>query len=175
MRKFVLPALIAAIVTGAPLQADDQSEPCSAPEYRQFDFWVGNWEVFDSQDAKVGENRIAKVFGGCGLHENWQSAKSAFRGSSYNTYDAVRRVWHQTWIDNAGQLLLLEGGLDDDGRMVLSGERDRRDGSGRVIDRITWTPNADGTIRQHWQASTDGGTTWQTVFDGLYRRLPPEG
>ena len=41
---------------------------------------------------------------------------------------------------------------------------------GTSLNRITWTPNQDGTVRQHWENSRDEGATWQTVFDGLYTR-----
>jgi hypothetical protein len=53
--------------------------------------------------------------------------------------------------------------------MVLTGET-VRPGGVQQMERITWTPNADGTVRQHWEQSADGGKTWETAFDGLYRR-----
>ena len=65
-------------------------------------------------------------------------------------------------------MLELAGGLVD-GKMVLSGERKLRDGR-TLTNRITWTPNADGSVRQHWEQSFDGGKVWTTVFDGTYRR-----
>ena len=34
---------------------------------------------------------------------------------------------------------------------------------------------ADGTVRQHWETSGDGGATWATAFDGLYRPLAADG
>ena len=37
-----------------------------------------------------------------------------------------------------------------------------------VINEIIWTPNADGSVRQRWRTSADGGKTWQTAFDGHY-------
>jgi hypothetical protein len=57
--------------------------------------------------------------------------------------------------------LLLHGGLKD-GAMVLQSE----DGS----QRITWTPQSDGRVRQHWESTTDGGQTWTTAFDGMYQK-----
>jgi hypothetical protein len=44
------------------------------------------------------------------------------------------------------------------------------DPSATPLNRITWTPNPDGTVRQRWDQSTDSGATWTTVFDGLYAR-----
>ena len=142
--------------------ADAQPMSCQAPEHRQFDFWVGDWRVTTPDGKHAGDNRIEKVLDGCALHESWQGA-SGGRGFSYNAYDRDRKVWHQTWVDRQGNLLLLEGGLRD-GAMVLEGAQ------GATLNRITWTPNKDGSVRQHWEASADQGKTWQTAFDGLYRR-----
>ena len=74
-------------------------------------------------------------------------------------------MWHQTWVDNTGRLLLLEGGLSD-GAMVLEGTT-QRDGKS-VRHRITWTPRDGGTVQQVWAISQDDGATWTTAFDGLY-------
>ncbi len=142
---------------------------CSAPEHRQFDFWIGEWEVRNPADKVVGRNRIAAVHKGCALFENW-AGDGGFTGSSLNIYDADRRKWHQTWVDNSGGLLQLEGGLVD-GRMVLQGDaRDAARPGVVTINRITWQPLADGRVRQLWEASTDKGTTWKTVFDGFYKK-----
>ena len=82
-------------------------------------------------------------------------------------YDAARQVWHQTWVDSSGTLLLLEGGLRGKS-MVLEGQT--RGADGQVTrHRITWTPNPDGSVRQHWE-STDTQAQWRTAFDGLYTR-----
>lgn len=141
--------------------------PCAAPEYRQFDFWVGAWDVYNPQGQTVGANRITVEQGGCVLHEHWTGAKGG-TGESFNIYDRARGAWHQTWVSAQGVLLLLEGGLNEAGEMVLSGSSLSR--TGTVLNRITWTPHADGSVRQHWEVSGDGGEQWRTVFDGLYRR-----
>jgi hypothetical protein len=65
-------------------------------------------------------------------------------------------------------VLLLDGRFEN-GAMRLEG-RSPTAGGGEQIDRITWTPNPDGSVRQHWEQSTDGGKSWQTAFDGLYRK-----
>jgi len=152
------------------LQAQAPLPSCTAPEHRQFDFWVGEWSVHRAADGKyAGQNRIDSVLGGCALHEQWTGA-GGVKGNSYNAYDAARGVWHQTWVDNGGLLLQLDGGLQGDS-MVLEG--DSRDVSGALRrQRIRWTPNADGSVRQHWQSQAADGS-WQTVFDGYYRRHVP--
>ena len=147
--------------------------PCAAAEYRQFDFWVGDWQVTQNGEP-AGTNSIHPVHGGCALRENWQgTGEGGISGSSFNIYDQARGTWHQTWVDSSGSLLLLDGSLVD-GSMVLTGQRPTRDGSGQATHRSTWTPNADGSVRQLWEASKDAGSTWSVVFDGLYvRRAQP--
>lgn len=139
---------------------------CGDPAYRQFDFWLGQWEVRKPDGSLAGSNRIEKEYGGCVLHERY-ATPGGYRGESLNTYDPARQVWHQTWVDNSGLLLLLEGRLVD-GRMVLEGAGRGPDGAA-VRHRITWTPNPDGSVRQFWE-STDAGGAWTVAFDGLYRR-----
>lgn len=142
---------------------------CSTESYRQFDFWIGDWEVSENGQP-AGTNSIASIMGGCALQESWQgSGPGGLSGTSFNIYDRANDRWHQTWIDSSGTLLQLDGGLVD-GKMVLSGERPKRDGSGMALHRITWTPNEDGTVRQYWEASTDDGASWTVLFDGLYVR-----
>jgi hypothetical protein len=165
MKAMPLILLLLATVTCAQEESAEPA-PCAGEQYRQFDFWVGSWDVTaDGQPA--GHNEIRKIHGGCALAESWLSARGNFSGSSLNTYDRATDRWHQTWVDTAGTLLELDGGFSG-GRMVLSGQRPGPDGT-VVKHRIAWTPNEDGTVRQHWQTSVDG-ESWTTVFDGLYTR-----
>lgn len=144
--------------------------PCADAEHRQFDFWIGAWNV-TANGNPAGHNRIEVILGGCALREQWTSARGGFAGTSLNLYDKARGVWHQSWVDTSGQLLQLDGGIED-GRMVLEGKRPGGNG-GEVTHRITWTPNEDGTVRQFWQSSADGGE-WTTLFDGLYVKAGEE-
>jgi hypothetical protein len=160
--------LVAGAQEGSPPAAPETS-PCDAAEYRQFDFWIGDWNV-TSDGQQAGTNSIHAVHGGCALQENWQgTGEGGISGSSFNMYDKATGKWHQTWVDASGTLLLLDGGLVD-GAMVLGGQRPTRDGSGQANHRITWTPNADGSVRQLWEATKDDGATWSVLFDGLYVR-----
>ncbi len=139
---------------------------CTDPAHRQFDFLVGDWEVFQPNGKLAGVNRIEKKHGGCVLHEQY-STPTGYTGESLNTYDATRKLWHQTWVDNGGLLLLLDGRLVE-GRMVLEGPG--QDAKGVAIrHRITWTPNPNGTVRQFWE-STDASGKWTVAFDGTYKR-----
>ena len=146
--------------------AAQAAAPCDGPEFRQFDFWVGEWQV-NSPDGKFhGTNRIEREYGGCVIHEHYITGRG-YSGESLNIYDASRKVWHQSWVDNSGTLLMLEGHLID-GRMVLEGDATGTDGQVSK-QRITWTPNADGSVRQLWE-SRDAKGEWSTSFDGIYTK-----
>lgn len=144
---------------------------CTAPEHRQFDFWVGSWTVADSAGRVLGESDVVRMPGGCGIREHWRGAGGGV-GMSLNAWRAGPGQWTQFWV-GAGAVLELAGGLDADGRMVLQGERQTADGP--LLDRIAWTPLPTGVVRQRWDVSRDGGESWQPSFDGLYRpRADPE-
>jgi hypothetical protein len=158
------------VAAQSPAPPPPAPRPCIAPEYRQFDFWVGHWDVKDAQGTVVGTNRITREYEGCVLQEHWEArGPQKQTGSSFNTWSAAAGKWHQTWVDSTGGFLLVEGGLVD-GKMVLAGEMPSRVGGGRVRHRITFSPSPAGTVRQLWESSRDAGTTWTVVFDGLYVR-----
>jgi hypothetical protein len=173
-RTLCIAALSAALGYGAPLSAQGNAQqPCSAQQHRQFDFWVGDWEVVDTAGQVAGHNRITREMGGCVLREEWTSAAGG-TGSSLNIYDAASGQWHQTWVDASGTLLLLDGGLQSDGVMVMEGERPAAGGA-TAHNRITWTRQTPDRVRQLWQVSAGGGASWRTLFDGTYRRIAAPG
>ena len=168
MKSIPLLLLLLPLLAAAQPEAAEtpSAGPCDAPEYRQFDFWLGDWNV-SADDQVAGSNSIRQIHGGCALEENWQGAGAGgISGSSFNIYDRATGKWHQTWVDASGTLLQLDGGLTD-GNMVLSGSRPADSGA-TALHRISWTPNEDGSVRQLWETSLDGGASWSVLFDGLY-------
>jgi hypothetical protein len=117
----------------------------------------------------VGTNSITSILNGCSLHERY-STPTGYAGESFNIYDGSRGVWHQTWVDMTGALLVLEGGFRD-GAMVMQGETRAGDGS-KVLNRISWSlvEGDPDRVRQYWETSGDGGESWSPAFDGLYLR-----
>jgi len=161
---------LAAAAGDAPAASPPSPRPpkaCAAPEYRQFDFWLGDWTVTDPKGDVAGTNVITLEMGGCVLHEHWVGSKGG-NGESFNIYDGATKQWHQTWVDNGGTLLSLNGGLVD-GRMVLSGPGQGPKGE-PITNRIAWEKLADGRVRQKWDVSSDGGKTWTNSFDGYYAK-----
>lgn len=164
--KLILIAVAFGVFTTS--YGQNNSNSCATENHRAFDFWVGEWKVLNPKGKEAGRNQIKVEQGGCVLVENWSSADGVFKGTSYNFYNASTEKWNQTWVDNQGGSLLLEGNIQN-GAMVLSGKSKGPQGQWQ-LDRITWTPNGDGTVRQHWQVSTDEGKSWATSFDGTYHR-----
>ncbi|ALS96954.1 hypothetical protein [Lacimicrobium alkaliphilum] len=141
---------------------------CQSDSFNQFDFWLGSWRVF-AEGQLAGLNHISKDLNNCVIREHYKT-DNGYEGRSFNIYDAKRDLWHQTWVDNTGLLLVLEGRFQQ-GNMQLSGEGITDKGE-KVLHRITWTPNMeDNTVRQHWQYSKDMGQSWSSLFDGRYKKI----
>lgn len=147
--------------------ADPPRVPCSRPEFRQFDFWVGEWEVTTPDGKPAGRNSVTRPLGDCVIQEHWVGARGG-RGESYNTFDRVGGKWHQVWVDDSGTYLSLEGGLVG-ADMVLVGPQQTREGKPHQ-DRITWKPVGPDEVHQIWEVSADSGKTWTVQFHGVYRR-----
>lgn len=170
MRPLILLAVLALLAMSAPLKAQDEAKPCPccSEPYRQFDFWLGDWEAYGPTGNLAGTNHIVLLHGQCVIQENWSSGGGSFTGTSYNYYDAADETWNQTWVDNQGGNLQLKGSWNGAAMVLLSEPATTADGV-TSQSRITWTPNEDGTVRQHWELTKDGGLTWSTLFDGLYK------
>lgn len=171
MASFSLPAAVFAGFLAAVLYVPDGPRPaapakaCSGAEFRQFDFWIGEWDVVNQQGRPAGTNRITDIESGCALLERWTGAGGA-TGTSLTFYDRADGRWHQAWMDGKGQALRLSGGCRGS-RMVLESTR----AEGRV-ERVSWTRVEGGRLRQVWESSSDEGKTWTVVFDGTYIKRP---
>lgn len=170
IRAFCISGTLALWMCASPAVAQTTPASCSSPEYHQFDFWIGNWEVTDVADPKTvsAHARVERILDGCVLKETYVGS-SGVTGQSFSIFDRTRGVWHQTWVTSHGQLLVVEGGLTD-GKMVLSGADKTPDGKDRLV-RGTWSPEKDG-FRETAVRSTDGGKTWEPWFDLNFRPVP---
>jgi hypothetical protein len=166
MASIALPLLLA--LATAPAPAPPAAPTCAAPEHRQFDFWIGEWTVVGKKAGKqVGESRITSAAAGCAIVEEWTSPGGA-DSRSLNLYNRNLGAWEQFWVDSQGNRLQLQGGLRD-GAMVLETPPNADGTRPRRHDRITWSADAEGRVRQLWETSIDGGE-WSVQFDGLYTR-----
>ncbi len=169
----------------APAQAPPPKPfDCSAPEHRQFDFWIGEWDVVPNPEtaapgqppppagSKPASNVITKGHDGCVLIENWTA--SGQTGQSFNMYDRTSRRWHQTWVDNSGGLHQYWGSLEN-GNMVFHGEVPMGAASkvaGRRWVRLTFFPMGPDKVRQFSETLNMDGT-WSTGYDLIYTRRKP--
>lgn len=157
--------VIAVTVLAVRISAAPALPGCTTANDRQFDFWVGDWNVYDPTGKQLqGTNTVTLDLGRCVVHEHWKGTDGSV-GESFNFYYPETKKWHQTWVSNAGYLLL-DGGMVGKS-MVLTGSRTGRTGR-HVIDRISYTPDVGGSVRQIWDLSIDGGKTWKNTFDGKY-------
>lgn len=141
--------------------------PCKAsPEFRQFDFWIGEWDVRNPQGVPAGSSIIQLILGQCIILENWSSS-SGSNGKSFNIFYTTDRKWHQSWVDDKGTFTHYVGGIID-GKMVL--DADIIVGGKAAIARMTFSKLPNSDVRQHGENSTDKGKTWTTTFDLTYVR-----
>jgi hypothetical protein len=152
------------IVLALLLAQAPAAQPCSSAEYRQFDFWVGEWAVHNPRGQQVGTNRIEQIEGGCGLQENWTAANGT-TGRSISAYHAATGKWFQAWVGGGGSILLLEGRYEGNG-MTLTGPS--LNAGKPTANRITWSRLPGGKVRHLWEQSADEGKTWTVAFDGTY-------
>lgn len=157
--------------TAAGPVASEIADACTAEQFRQFDFWLGHWDVNEPGKDPVASNHILRVAGGCALLEAYRHDRG-FNGQSLSWYDAEKAQWRQLWLDSSGLQLKLAGGSPAPGQMRLEGKPRTLESGETVRDRITWTALDDGRVRQLWEISRDEGGRWQTVFDGYYQRQP---
>ncbi len=144
--------------------------PCTAPEFDQFDFWVGDWDVYpNGANQLVAHSKIEKLYSNCAVRENWMPLKGG-AGGSLNGYDPASKTWHQTWIGSQPGRVEFTGGFTG-GKMVLTGNWRNVNGPGQhALIRMSYSKNSDGSVRQHGEQSIDHGLTWTDSFDFIYRR-----
>ena len=178
--KWRLTLATALLLAGPMADADTDgpdAPPCTGERYTEFDFWLGEWEAYDTNDGSLqGLEHVTKDLDGCVLRQDWHQQSDRYRppgseqrmrGSSVTgrNANAAAGEWWQTWTDNAGSYIVVAGGLED-GVMVLTGVV----GNSPYLRKWHWQPQPDGSVRSWGDASQDRGATWQTVWDITYRR-----
>jgi tetratricopeptide (TPR) repeat protein len=144
-----------------------KKNPCLySKEARQFDFWIGDWDVF-VQGQKVGENLVEVEVGGCTLVENWKNNQGG-TGKSLNSYNAGKKKWQQYYVGSQGGVLEFEGELKGN-VMSFTAETINPNGS-KTMHIFEFHDLPDKTVRQSWQQSTDDGKTWNMVWDSIYKK-----
>ena len=143
---------------------------CSAPEKRQLDFWVGHWDVsITGQGTSIATSEIQALPSGCGISEHYDSPAAPgghYQGWSYSGYDGKDGQWHQMYLDTQGHVTWYSGRLAGNA-LVLTAP-----GRAGALQRMSYIPGGDGSVRQVGETSTDGGASWTPGYDYTYRRRP---
>ena len=156
-----------------------RKSPCLSDEvYRQFDFWIGDWEVYNLKGKKSGDSRISLILDSCVILEEWTSITLpngfVYRGKSMNTYDASAQQWQQNWTDNVGGNTHYVKGKFEDNKMVFETVPFAVSKDTMAIMRLTFFNLGSAKVRQFAQISKDNGATWATQYDLEYRRKKEE-
>ena len=162
---------ITILASAAPLSRSSAqtspSSPCpGTPEYRQFDFWVGEWDVTD-RGKTIATSSIQRIIGDCIIFENYTQGQ-VFSGKSFNFFDATLRKWRQTWVDSNGNVSEFVGEFRDNA-MHLEGESHRQNGK-KILRRMIVSSLGPDRVRQYSERSLDGGMTWGIAYDYIYIR-----
>jgi len=170
-RMLRLAGLLALIAAAPAVAQSPAATPpaCAGPERAEFDFWVGEWDVFPAKGgAQVARSTIERLYNGCAVRENWKPFSGA-SGGSLNAWQPESRTWKQAWIGSDGQWVEFTGRREGPA-MVMQGRWPNVLGPGKDGDvRMSYTPVADGAVRQFGEVSVDG-KTWKPLFDFVYRR-----
>ena len=172
MSRGIAIALLSALAWNTTAFAVEKSTtPACAgvAEYHQLDFWIGDWDTFDSdtpKDPSVARAHVDAIAEGCAIHELYEQ-NDGLIGDSILSYDPVRKQWQQTWVTNRGSIMAIVGDFKD-GALVLQGEVHLKNGT-TVMQRVTWKHQNDG-VREFAVLSKDGGKSWAPSFDVLFRK-----
>lgn len=147
-------------------------KPCETnPKYNEFDFWIGEWEVYDLKQNIAGYSKISKILDNCVVLEEWTSASKqqglVFSGKSYNSYNSSSKQWQQNWVDNTGgSNEYLIGFFESDAMHFKS--RSFFNGKISSVRKLTFYKLTNGKVRQHGEISDDEEKTWATEYDLEY-------
>jgi len=147
-------------------KVDQNAHPCERSEFRNFDFWVGEWDV-TAAGSPAGSSSIQKILNNCVILENYSSV-SGYAGKSFNSYDPHTTEWTQYWIDNAGASVEFHGKYAD-GQLVYESDSVNPDGA-KIHRKMTFVKLSENQVRQFSVQTQDGGKTWTPEYDLLYTR-----
>lgn len=157
------------------ISSSNAQKPCNDPVYRQFDFWVGEWEAFNPKGNKGGDSKISIILDSCIILEEWTSAGTTqqgikYMGKSFNTYNRSTKQWQQTWVDNVGGSTEFLRGERSDGKIIFYADKVVGPKGEIFMRRLTFTKLSGDKVRQFGERSDDQGKTWATEYDLEYRR-----
>jgi hypothetical protein len=172
-RTIIALALVTVLMSGKSWSVDSASAPCDTAQHHQFDFWVGDWQVFDaSTNQLVAFDRVEKHSQGCIVQQNLTMVTDLYRregvgyrmtGIGVNRFDG--QSWLELWADNQWGAIVLRGMPSAGKAMVLttiipSRKRDLR---------LEWEKRPDGSVRALQYVAPAGSGKWELYGDLIYR------
>ena len=164
-----VPALTLTIASATARAADSCHDD---PRFAQFDFWVGDWQVY-MNDKPVGRNTITKDANGCVIREHWVNSGGT-DGYSLRYFNPLADRWQMLWVSDSYSVHT-NGGEVRPGEMLLSGEIHYFGTNVTTGFRVRFTRNPDGTVRQHAEQEDRETGAWVVWFDGVYKRKADRG
>ena len=169
---------MAAVVAYSPFLSEEASSAMAAmPAQRQFDFWLGEWDLtwpgeqsgLPAGQIGRGTNSVKAILDSAVIQENFvEHSAKPLRGMSVSVYNQRLGKWQQTWVDNQKSYLDFAGEFQD-GKMTLSRQTTTADGK-KIIQRMIWYNLAADQFDWNWEASADGGKTWKINWQIHYTR-----
>jgi len=174
MRQLVLAALCSTIMLCSSGQTSSKL-PCGDPVYRQFDFWLGQWEAFALNGKKAGDSKVSVILDSCVILEEWTSASIhqgiRYAGTSFKTWNAAPGKWQKTWVDNAGGSNEYLQGKFNGNQIIYTSSPFPVSKDTMAIRKMTFTSLSPYKLRQHGEISKDNGLSWATEYDLEYRKI----
>lgn len=153
--------------------------PCRSPEARQFDFWLGDWDLTgrirtqpdaDEWQGTRSTNTIRSTMDGCVVLESFENLEAGqWTGMSVSVWNPRTREWQQTWVDSQGSYIPLRGEFRD-GKMTLTTPPRSLPGGGTGMNRMVFHDITTDSLIWDWELSRDGGQTWEAMWSITYRR-----
>lgn len=172
--------MVATLTTLAPGAQAQEAGPawCPEPEARQFDFWLGEWDVRNRNrppggdrwyDTGVATNRVYAVVGGCAVVEHWRGyafpSAGHIAGFSVRTWDPEASEWDLVllWPVGGPPRFGNPRGRFRDGRGEFTNSFAGPSGD-TVISRLTFSDITEGSFRWSNGLSDDGGRSWSSTW-----------
>ena len=169
MKVMVLLAGLAA--SASPLAAQQTAaKPCSGPEYRTLDFWVGDWDAFDDKGRRIGTNRITRdEYGDCVITEHFRMGDGSMIGHSVSIYRPGPKQWRQTWVDSQNGYFDLAGGPVSGGDHIFALEN-KRVTETQPFQRMIWQDIKPDSFTWRWQKRDKSDQPWADSWVIFYKR-----
>lgn len=171
--KGLIQCIFFTLLAAPVLLAQTSGDSLAPDEY--FDFWIGEWDVsWDEGEGNIGRgiNVVQKILGGTVIQENFritEGGQSGFKGTSISVYQQRFERWKQAWADNNGGYFDFTGEADADKRIFRTDVQELADGR-MLVQRMVFYDITNDSLMWDWEASYDGGETWELNWRIRYLR-----